>query len=433
MSLLKVKSRKDYKDNLELKNTLNNKLSYDNDLKENLNFEYNIKLRENIFDLNIDDYLDLGIRNNNKRRFLFISKTLGKHLPCRVSDMDDLGLKIVKAYEKKYNYLNSGVIISFAETATGLGHSVFNHINADFEFIHTTREIVDNKKTLDFLEEHSHATDHYLYYEDLNYFKDGEEIILVDDEITTGNTCINLIKKINNLYPKKRYTICSILNWMDEDSFKRFKSLEKDLNTEINFVYLFSGSFIFKCDEEKIKSKIKESENIDKYILKKNKLKVNYIYIDMDKYEQNKKYLKYTGRFGINKKDQLDLISKVKNECFKLNILDNEKVLFLGSEEFMYIPMLFADQFKKSDIYYHSTTRSPIIDIDIDNYPIKTKFTHNSLYNKGVVNYVYNIDKIKYDKCFLFCEINKDKEEFEEIIKIFSNTDIKELNIVLFK
>ena len=96
---------------------------------------------------------------------------------------------------------------------------------------------------------------------------------------------------------------------MDEDSFKRFKSLEKDLNTEINFVYLFSGSFTFKCDEEKIKSKIKESENIDKYILKKNKLKVNYIYIDMDKYEQNKKYLKNTGRFGINKKDQLDLIS----------------------------------------------------------------------------------------------------------------------------
>ena len=28
---------------------------------------------------------------------------------------------------------------------------------------------------------------------------------------------------------------------------------------------------------------------------------------------------------------------------------------------------------------------------------------------------------------------NKDKEEFEEIIKIFSNTNIKELNIVLFK
>ena len=69
MSLLKVKSRNDYKDNLEIKNTLNNKLSYDNNLKENLNFEYNIKLRENIFDLNIDDYLDLGIRNTIKEDF----------------------------------------------------------------------------------------------------------------------------------------------------------------------------------------------------------------------------------------------------------------------------------------------------------------------------------------------------------------------------
>ena len=63
--------------------------------------------------------------------------------------------------------------------------------------------------------------------------------------------------------------------------------------------------------------------------MKKNKLKVNYIYIDMDKYEQNKKYLKNTGRFGINKKDQLDLISKVKNECFKLNILNNHKMPYL--------------------------------------------------------------------------------------------------------
>ncbi|MFQ7118904.1 MAG: phosphoribosyltransferase domain-containing protein [Intestinibacter sp.] len=46
-----------------------------------------------------------------------------------------------------------------------------------------------------FLEEHSHATNHNLYYEDLKYLKDKEEIILVDDEITTGNTCINLIKR----------------------------------------------------------------------------------------------------------------------------------------------------------------------------------------------------------------------------------------------
>ena len=111
--------------------------------------------------------------------------------------MDNLGKDIVKVYEKKQDYLKSGVVISFAETGTALGHSVFNYINSDYEFIHTTREKVKNKESLHFLEEHSHATNHNLYYEDLKYLKDKEEIILVDDEITTGNTCINLIKKIN--------------------------------------------------------------------------------------------------------------------------------------------------------------------------------------------------------------------------------------------
>lgn len=399
--------------------------------KIDLDYKYDINIEENVFNLNIDNYLDLAIRNNKKRRFLFISKTLGKHLPCSAKDMDKLGENIVRAYEKKQDYLNSGVIISFAETATAIGHSVYNYIKANYEFIHTTREIVDEKKTLDFLEEHSHATNHNLYYEDLKSFQDGEEIILVDDEITTGNTCINLIKKINILYPKKRYTICSILNWMDREAFDRFKDLEKFLNTKIEFVYLYHGNFNFKCDEKQIEKLILESEKKEaKLEIRSKNLKVSYIYLDIDKYEKNEKYIKYTGRFGINKNDQKKLINLVKRESKKLDVKD-EKTLFLGSEEFMYIPMLFAKQFGEN-VYYHSTTRSPIVDLDIKNYPIKSKFKHNSLYNEDVVNYVYNIDKYNYKHCYFFCELNKKQEEFKEIIDIISNTKIEKLNIVMF-
>lgn len=414
--------------------------------RDSLDFKYNVNIEENPLNLNIDDYLDLAIRNNKKRRFLFVSKTLGKHLPCKAEDMNTLGKNIVKAYEKKQDYLKSGVVISFAETGTALGHSVFNYIKGDYEFIHTTREIVENKKSLDFLEEHSHATNHNLYYEDLQNFEFGEEIILVDDEITTGNTCINLIEKINSLYPKKRYTICSILNWMDKKAFDRFENIQEKLNTEINFVYLFSGDFTFECDEEKVEKLIlndeKKYNNLykkdskEKYkTLDQNKskdLNVSYIYLDIQKYSKNPKYIKYTGRFGINKIDQENLLKEVKRESEKLNI-GKEKTLFLGSEEFMYIPMLFAKQFEGKDISYHSTTRSPIIDLDIQNYPIKSKFPHHSLYNEGVVNYVYNLDKYNYEKCFFFCELNKEKEAFDEIINIISNTNIKELNIVMCK
>ena len=150
----------------------------------------------------------------------------------------------------------------------------------------------------------------------------------------------------------------------------------------------------------------------------------------MDDYIGEKKYLKYTGRFGINKEDQEKLKNIVKRECKKIKIENKEsEVLFLGTEEFMYIPMMFA-KYCDGNIYYYSTTRSPIIDIEKEDYPIQSKFELKSFYNKNVQNYLYNIDKKDYNECFLFVEFNENKEVFEEIINIFKQTKIKKLNIV---
>ena len=41
--------------------------------KNNLPFKYSINIKENILNLDIYSYLDLAIRNNKKRRFLFVS------------------------------------------------------------------------------------------------------------------------------------------------------------------------------------------------------------------------------------------------------------------------------------------------------------------------------------------------------------------------
>jgi len=392
-----------------------------------LNFNCNLEIKENVLGLNLEDFLEIGVRNNEKRRFLFVSKVLGKHIACRAKDMDNLGKLIVKAYNKKRNP-SSGVVISFAETGTAIGHSVFNYMENEYEFLHTTRENVADFESLDFLEEHSHATNHNLYFNKMKNFEFGEEVILVDDEVTTANTCINLIKKIHKLYPKKRYTICSILNWVEGENLKRIERLGKDLNCSIEFVYLFKGEFEFKLNDLKLNdTKIKN----DKYVEDKNeKLQINYIKLDMDDYIGEKMYVKYTGRFGLNKIEQKKLKDIVKRESKKLSIEDkNAEVLFLGTEEFMYIPMLFA-KYCQGNIYYYSTTRSPIINIDKNDYPIKSKFELSSLYNKKVKNYLYNIDKKHYKECFLFVEFNEDKKVFEEIINIFKQTSIEKLNIV---
>lgn len=391
-----------------------------------LNFSCDIKVEDNPLDLNINDYLQVGIRNNPKRRFLFVSKPLGKHLACNPKEMDELGKSIVKVYNSKNKDSKNekGTIISFAETGTALGHSVFDYLEGDYEFIHTTREIVKEYKSLEFLEEHSHATDQNLYFENLKNLQNGDSVLLIDDEITTANTCVNIIKKIQNLYPKKRYTICSILNWVNEESLEKIKNLEKELNCGIDFVYLFKGNFDFKIDKKIDYKEVKELKVIKK------ELRINYINLDMKDYISNKRYIKYTGRFGMNKKDQENLRSLIKEEKNKLVIQNKEEnILVLGTEEFMYIPMMFAKQME-GNIYYHSITRSPIIEIENENYPINSKFKLNSFYNEEVSNYVYNIDKNNYKECFLFVELNKDKKNYEKIINIFKSTNIEKLNIV---
>ncbi|CCL25851.1 phosphoribosyltransferase family protein [Clostridioides difficile] len=409
-------------------------------MKNCLNFNCEIDIIDNPLNLELNDFLDVGIRNNSKRRFLFISKKLGKHLACKPSEMDNLGKLMATIYNEKNKEESNGTVIAFAETGTAVGHSFFDYLCGDYEFIHTTREQFDELENLEFLEEHSHATDQNLYFGMLNNFKFGDEIILVDDEITTANTCMNIIRKIQSIYPKKKYTICSILNWVSDENLSKVTRLERELNCKIDFVYLFKGNFKFYIDEDII-SNYNDNYSITKLETissDKVNLVVNHIYVDLEDYIGNKKYVKYTGRFGINRREQFRLKEIVKRESKKITMAskeslknEKEKILFLGTEEFMYIPMLFAKEKENQyDIYYHSTTRSPIINIDKKHYPIKSKFMLKSFYNIDIQNYIYNIDKHNFSKCYLFVELNKSENSYLEFIDIIKKTSIKELTIV---
>ncbi|HBF7285147.1 TPA: phosphoribosyltransferase family protein [Clostridioides difficile] len=409
-------------------------------MKNCLNFNCEIDIIDNPLNLELNDFLDVGIRNNSKRRFLFISKKLGKHLACKPSEMDNLGKLMATIYNEKNKEESNGTVIAFAETGTAVGHSFFDYLCGDYEFIHTTREQFDELENLEFLEEHSHATDQNLYFGMLNNFKFGDEIILVDDEITTANTCMNIIRKIQSVYPKKKYTICSILNWVSDENLSKVTRLERELNCKIDFVYLFKGNFKFYIDEDII-SNYNDNYSITKLETissDKVNLVVNHIYVDLEDYIGNKKYVKYTGRFGINRREQFRLKEIVKRESKKITMAskeslknEKEKILFLGTEEFMYIPMLFAKEKENQyDIYYHSTTRSPIINIDKKHYPIKSKFMLKSFYNIDIQNYIYNIDKHNFSKCYLFVELNKSENSYLEFIDIIKKTSIKELTIV---
>ena len=105
------------------------------------------------------------------------------------------------------------------------------------------------------------------------------------------------------------------------------------------------------------------------------------------------------GRIDKFLADELEDMSRSKIQGL---IESNEKILVLGHGENIYIPCRIAS-YINGDVYFKSTTRSPIYCENIDGYPIKEKHV---FYHKGVKYYFYNKSEIekKYDKVILITE-----------------------------
>ncbi len=392
-----------------------------------LDFNCSINVEKNPLNLNINDYLDLALRNNLKRRFLFISKNLGKHIPVSPNKVDELGLLLSRAYKEKFKNYESEkqLVIGFAETATCLSHSFFNYLETSEFFIHTTRENINSFEKIEFKEEHSHATEQILYVDNLVKVNDINTIILVDDEITTSKTCINMIEKLREKYSVEKYVIVSMLNWIDKKRQEEINEISRSFNIDIEYVYLFGGNFTFEFDENQaIEDKIQITEDVE------NDIKINYISLDFEEYLTLKRYIKYTGRFGITRDEQEKLKKIISREAIKLNSIKTyNKVLAIGIEEFMYIPMMLSKELN-GDVYYHSITRSPIIAMNKDSYPIKKKYKMKSFYNDNI-NYLYNVNIHNCEECFLFLEVCKDEQRIKDLIKLLKHTGIKIVNVVM--
>ena len=120
------------------------------------------------------------------------------------------------------------IVIGFAETATALGHAVFDCFAKGY-YIHTTRENVSGlDPEFNFKEEHSHAVDQRCFANQ-SILEKTNPVLLVDDEITTGKTCLNIIREIHAKYPRKHYAVLSLLDWRSEEYVQQYKALELEL------------------------------------------------------------------------------------------------------------------------------------------------------------------------------------------------------------
>ena len=130
---------------------------------------------------------------NSKRSYLLVNPLQAKHIPVKPSDalnmMRTLGNKL------KEKYPTASLVIGFAETATAIGAAVADTYGENCKYIHTTRENYPSEEKVEFKEEHSHAVEQQLLTSNLKqYIEETDAVILVDDELSTGKTLLNIIE-----------------------------------------------------------------------------------------------------------------------------------------------------------------------------------------------------------------------------------------------
>lgn len=338
----------------------------------------------------LEQLVDFGSRINKKRGFLFVSKVLGKHLPTKPSTMQ-------KTYQQLASLLPKSqeptLFIGFAETATALGQGVFEEANLHNSFyIHSTRFQTSQKVFFSFFEEHCHAPSHIFYEPKDQKLKAMlgkiQRVILIDDEVSTGNTANNLVHELKKVLPlAQEYYLLTILNWAKK-SYENF-----------NYLSLYKGDFTFTPKEMEFHSSVisepLQREDLDAII------PYNF------------------GRYGVEKL-HLDFSHLVRVEQ-----LQNKKVLVIGTAEFMYPPYLLAKYLEENKIesYFQATTRSPI---NIDGI-IDSKLSFKDNYFEEIDNFLYNIENRVYDKVFLCYETSKLPQSFhlkEQLEKYF---DVEEI------
>jgi len=194
--------------------------------------------------------LDFAARANPKRAFLFLSKVLGKHYPSIPSEMACVHRQLAATVPHTEGPV---VFIGMAETATGLGQGVFEawahaHPGSNALYLQTTRYRVPGADWLGFDESHSHAPRLFLHLPQHEASRvtlaAARQVVLVDDELSTGNTFVNLVSALRCVMPSvSRVHIATISDFMGRERRTR---LSERMGSPCTIGALLRGAWNFE-------------------------------------------------------------------------------------------------------------------------------------------------------------------------------------------
>ncbi|MEW2446527.1 phosphoribosyltransferase [Streptomyces parvulus] len=352
--------------------------------------------------------LGLALRRNPKRAHLLVSNVLGKHVPQSPSVVHGHGVALGRRVRDLLGAETAGraVVLGYAETATGLGHSVADGLGAA-PYLHSTRRPVAGVgRAGGFEESHSHATSHLLLPEDPALLAGDGPLVLVDDEFSTGNTVLNTVRALHERYPRKRYVVVALVDMRSPADAGRLEDFAREIGARVDLVTAASGTV-----------------RLPPGVLEKGQGLVA-------RYEDERSAgdagsggggaagrvarvglgwpdgVPDGGRHGFTAAHRDRLEEALPGMAARIAgalPAGARRVLVLGFEELMYAPLRLAEALERTtdaEVRYSTTTRSPVLAVDDPGYAIRTRLVfpaHDDPSDGPGERYAYNVAGAGFD------------------------------------
>ncbi|MET7535537.1 phosphoribosyltransferase [Streptomyces sp. NPDC005507] len=356
---------------------------------------------ELVGDEEISGLLGLALRRNPKRAHLLVSNVLGKHVPQSPDVVwragYDLGLRVRELLGDEA--ARRAVVLGYAETATGLGHSVADGLGLA-PYLHSTRRPVDGVgRAGGFEESHSHATSHLLLPEDPRLLSGDGALVLVDDEFSTGNTVLNTIRALHERYPREHYVIVALVDMRSPDDRDRLADFACEIGARVDLVASASGTVKLPDDVlAKGQALVARHESLAEAPTARTEPCAepgSVTRVDLDWPVS----VPDGGRHGFTPEHRAALDAALPAMAARLAapLGDARRILVLGFEELMYAPLALAREIEKgtqAQVRYSTTTRSPVLAVDDPGYAIRTRLVfpaHDDPADGPGERYAYNV------------------------------------------
>ncbi|MEU0113884.1 phosphoribosyltransferase [Streptomyces bobili] len=351
----------------------------------------------------LTDLLGLALRRNPRRAHLLVSNVLGKHVPQAPSVVYGYGFALGRRVgELLGEEAAEAVVLGYAETATGLGHSVADGLGRA-PYLHSTRRPVPGVVPAGgFEESHSHATSHLLLPEDPALLVGDGPLVLVDDEFSTGNTVLNTIRDLHERYPRRRYVVVALVDMRSPADAGRLEAFAREIDARVDLVTAASGTVglpegVLEKGQDLVARHERAMTDPAEPAATGRVTRVDLRW---------PRGLPDGGRHGFTPQHRTRLEDALPAMAARLAEALPEgarRVHVLGFEELMYAPLRLArelEQVTAAEVRFSTTTRSPVLAVDDPGYAIRSRIVfpaHDDPADGPGERYAYNVAGAGFD------------------------------------